>query len=102
MLAQHAEELGPAWRTFFKGVFARGMVQVERLLNAQGRFCTIEKLCVGELAIACLCNLMLDLEPTCLDPTPRLKAFYRQTQGISSLAKWLGDACPLRRYFSRD
>jgi len=98
--AQDADKRKEAWDAYFQTTFAKGIMHVEDLLNVQTTFCS--KVCVGELAIACLCNVMLDLEPSCLDATPKLQDFYRTMQSKPRIDKWLGPKSNLHQHFSRE
>lgn len=59
------------------------------------------KILSGEVAVAVLLYVLLELQPDCLDAFPKLKAFYEYMCTIDELKPYVGSECKVHPYFKR-
>jgi len=77
---QYAPDKAKSWGEFFgeEGPVAKQFVYIDKLLRADGKqFTNASKPLLGDLAMAVILDLLLNLEPSCLSKYPRLEAFTK-------------------------
>ena len=79
-------------------VSAKQLAFLERLHPGETAFFGGPKRVAGAFALACIFDILVSLEPTVLDATPKVKGFYQAMMALPAFdqAKNLGD------YFKRE